>query len=535
MISPTLYKSAVGKLTHLNVVDDDNWLFETKEVKNFLQINSPTEYLDTTPDPDGFLWNGFFDLGQVVTTYERKYTKLQTVLAQIQGSAATVILGLIIILHPYSQAKFNETLINELFDVKMKKRDLDGNHGNHVKSKASTKGTNKTKDLNINGKNKGTKSQKARSGSPKNSEGNEKIEIKVTENIFGGGGGKEDIEAIGGSVVTSQRALLTSAGKQETKPGITTNNLNTVQSFKAILYSIENETDSPGMLYDQIPRKTLGKSPKSQSAGMKKSTKGMSLAIDKPDRIKLNALSDVVSDSPDSPRKMSEISLREEKEIDSPEENKQNELMLTVPPMSPQSGFEKQGLFSFDLGEEFKEDNGEKEKEEEENGVEKVAEEETEDEDASKKYESSRVDISIWEFFTSFIKKSEKTKEKFDVLNKGMKNVRERMDILNIMKKFRELDKLKTLLLEEDQLTLFNAIPKTEIRSGETPVRASISLNNEKSHAFSQRILKKSTFIEINDKQEEIKKSYDNISMKNKKSKIDYRLLEFYNNILANK
>ena len=36
------------------------------------------------------------------------------------------------------------------------------------------------------------------------------------------------------------------------------------------------------------------------------------------------------------------------------------------------------------------------------------------------------------------------------VLNKRMKNIEEKLDIFNIMKKFREIDKLKALLLEDD-------------------------------------------------------------------------------------
>jgi len=115
-----------------------------------------------------------------------------------------------------------------------------------------------------------------------------------------------------------------------------------------------------------------------------------------------------------------------------------------------------------------------------------------------------------------------------------MKNVKERMDILNIMKKFREVDKLKALLLEEeDQLVLFNAMPKAQIRHGENDITANDLMMNKK--PFSQKILKRSTFIEMNENQDSMKKAYDNIYMKPEKSRIDIRLMELYKNMLRNK
>jgi len=194
-----------------------------------------------------------------------------------------------------------------------------------------------------------------------------------------------------------------------------------------------------------------------------------------------------------------------------------------IPPLSPQDNtgaIEKQDLISLDMRG-FKENN------------EKEPEEGADEEGNSSKYEPANINISIWEFFSSFIMKTKRTREKFELLNKGMKNVRERMDILNIMKKFRELDKLKALLLEEDQLVLFNAIPKAEIKSDEATAKslALIPEDGMKTNAFSKIFLKKPVFIEINEKQEQIRKSYNNIQMKAKKSKIDARLLEFYHDI----
>jgi len=527
MLSPTMLKSGVIELNHLKVIDDDGWLFESKKVKNYIKVATPTEYFDLEPDEDGFLWSGIFQMGQLKTTYERKYTRLQTVLAQIQGSAATVILALVILLRPYSQVKFKEVLINELFDVKVRKRD----------------------DPNINGKNSGNKKPKKRNSFAKDKQRTmmeqakqaptaQEFEMKLTKIPS-----KEALEGNQFLSLASDRPLnIVKEEKLLERRLSPKNQAALAQSFKTLLHSIENENCSPEIVNNQKSAQTLekvalltqGKEQETCSSPdtRRKSKRGQSLAIDKPDKIKLTALSDVISDGPDSPRKISDISLKEEKSQEEQEnekacsvENAQKDyLQLSSPPISPQNVTERQDLISLEMGD-LKQNDGQEASEGEE------MDDETQDEDALN-YESQKIDISIWEFFASYIRKTKKTQEKFELLNKGMKNVKERMDILNIMKKFRELDKLKALLLEEDQLTLFNAMPKARIKSGQSEIATDELM---KSKSFSQRILKKSTFIEANENQEHIKQSYDKIQMKAKKSKIDHKLMELYKSMLLNK
>jgi len=508
-VTPSLSKSAWMKLSQLNVIDDDGWVFETKKTRNFIKASTPTEYFDLTPDPDGILWSGLLDLGQMYTTYERKYTRLQTVLAQIQGSATAMILALIILLHPYSQVKFNEALINELFTVKMKKN-KDG----------SAKKKTKKGSVIIQGNEK----PKERNSIQKRNQG---IEIKQKSN-----------ETIGGiSCLESDRALMTTTRGQEDKsPEISSpdNKLTTPHSFKTILSSIDHEADAPRVPFTQKPAQTMDMN-FSIAPTRCQSDNRFNLAIEKPEKFRLAAMSDEVSQGPETPRKLSEISFNEDNQVQriSSSEEKKTGLMIEtnnscpmkalIPPLSPQDNtgaIEKQDLISLDMRG-FKENN------------EKEPEEGADEEGNSSKYEPANINISIWEFFSSFIMKTKRTQEKFELLNKGMKNVRERMDILNIMKKFRELDKLKALLLEEDQLVLFNAIPKAEIKSDEATAKslALIPEDGIKTNAFSKILLKKPVFIEINEKQEQIRKSYNNIQMKVKKSKIDARLLEFYHDI----
>ena len=507
MLSPTMLKSGIIRLNHLNVIDDDGWLFENKKVKNYIKVDTPLENFDLEPDAAGFLYSGVFELGQVITTYERQYTRIQTVLAQIQGSAATVILALIIILRPYSKVKFQEVLINELFDIKIKKKDAANAKNNPSKSTKERRSLRGDKQKTIE---QAKQSPQPGRGSLKSTQ---VFDIQIPRIAS-----EEAIERNRYVSLESDRPLQSSRERSEEDKDLSTK----FQSFQKLLNSIENNSPagyhkSPQTLRQRVLLEQMkGEDSSSLETTRKLSDNRLSLAIEKPEKTKLETLNNRGNDEPDpdSPRKVSDISLHEEDRRSSSPESSSKKDCFPSSPLSPQNGTELVALEMVDL----KPD-------------EEVQEEETQDED-NLNYESSKIDISIWEFFASYIKKTEKTKEKLAVLDRGMKNVKERMDILNIMKKFRELDKLKALLLEEDQLILFNAMPKAEIRSDETEITTNELL---RSKSFSKRILKKSTFIEMNEKQELVKQSYDNIQMKGKKSKIDYKLLELYQDMLLNK
>jgi len=132
---------------------------------------------------------------------------------------------------------------------------------------------------------------------------------------------------------------------------------------------------------------------------------------------------------------------------------------------------------------------------------------------------ASTIDITFWEYIRSYIKSSNTHNEKLALIKKGVKEMEERLDIFNIMRKFREIDKLKALLFEDDQLKLFNCMPKAELS-----VVGSLEAEMEN---VSHRILKNSKFLEINEEHELIR-SLKKISAKPKKSKIDQRLLAIF-------
>jgi len=122
MLSPSTYKTSVMNLGHVVVSSDMGWLVEDKKVENYVKMAGVTENLDTNSNIQGYMLNLLVQLDQLKTNYERNYPKLQDVLAQIQGLVTIVILSVVVLMKPYSHLKFNESLINDIFEVKMTKK-----------------------------------------------------------------------------------------------------------------------------------------------------------------------------------------------------------------------------------------------------------------------------------------------------------------------------------------------------------------------------------------------------------------------------
>ena len=73
---------------------------------------------------------------------------------------------------------------------------------------------------------------------------------------------------------------------------------------------------------------------------------------------------------------------------------------------------------------------------------------------------TTRININFWDYIVACFCKPQAIQKKFELLREGENKIRERLDIFNVMKKLREIDKLKMLLLDKDQLTLFDNLPK---------------------------------------------------------------------------
>lgn len=134
-----------------------------------------------------------------------------------------------------------------------------------------------------------------------------------------------------------------------------------------------------------------------------------------------------------------------------------------------------------------------------------------------------KMNLSAWDYYSSFIYKPKALKVKLKLFNEGIENINDRMQIENLMKKMREFDKLRALLLDQNQLILFNNLPKPEIPSAD---------NNEnklrrKTSAVQKEIARPS-FKEEKRTVQEIIDSYRRIQRKSQKTDIDQKLLELF-------
>jgi len=139
--------------------------------------------------------------------------------------------------------------------------------------------------------------------------------------------------------------------------------------------------------------------------------------------------------------------------------------------------------------------------------------------------EPSRLNITFWDYIRSFVRRSDAMKEKMRLLNEGINRINERLDIFQMFKKFREIDKLKVLLLEYDQLVLFEGIPRPQLILRDEEDEA-----ENDSKKISKRQLQQAKFVSEKRKYQKVLNAYANIKGKKKSQStiIDQRLLDIY-------
>ena len=138
------------------------------------------------------------------------------------------------------------------------------------------------------------------------------------------------------------------------------------------------------------------------------------------------------------------------------------------------------------------------------------------------------VTVSFWEDFWALCKRRSKVKSKIKQRNAAMRNFLEKMDLVYVLKKFLEIEKLKILLLNQDQYHLFDFFPKPYVtKTGH--ILLDYAGNNKKKRASTFEELSQSQIISNVDKLNKavsIKKAYQNIKEKENHDAIDEKLLK---------
>jgi len=135
---------------------------------------------------------------------------------------------------------------------------------------------------------------------------------------------------------------------------------------------------------------------------------------------------------------------------------------------------------------------------------------------------SRKINITFWDYIKSYVWKSKSLNKKLVLIQEGMERINERLDIFNVLRKLREVDKLKVLLFEGEQLVLFEGLPRPELSIKEqvNPIRSRKSITHDQ--------LKNSRFITEIDKNELVALSYESLKEKNSPNIVDQKLIEIY-------
>ncbi|EAR93757.1 transmembrane protein, putative (macronuclear) [Tetrahymena thermophila SB210] len=134
----------------------------------------------------------------------------------------------------------------------------------------------------------------------------------------------------------------------------------------------------------------------------------------------------------------------------------------------------------------------------------------------------NKINVSTWEYFKSFIIPTEKYKKKKQIIKYSVDKLYHNLDIFNILKKLVDVEKLKRLLLDQDQLRLFDCLPNPTIQPD-------LAFKKQSSQIWDQK--NKEVDLMYQDERSEMQKlsdafqSYMNITQKQNQRGIDKKII----------
>ena len=141
------------------------------------------------------------------------------------------------------------------------------------------------------------------------------------------------------------------------------------------------------------------------------------------------------------------------------------------------------------------------------------------------KLKETPLNLTMFQHFKSFFLRNPDLEMKKNQRKTGISNIFSQLDLKFILKKFSEIDKLKMLLLDQDQYHLFEYLPKPVIMKN-----SKIHMNYVKAQQnISIKLDSKTDIIHQNDplkKAKIVQKAFDNIMKKENMNDIDKKLIE---------
>ena len=529
--STVLTKMEIGLV---EVMTDSGWFLQSNERREYVKLNNIREYL-TTQLFEGYIYHMIIEDSRMTTRYTRSYIKLQEALGAAQGLISAFMIIFIIVAYPFSRMKFYESLVNEIFSIKATPSSMDprtdkAEHG--TISKKPNAVTLKEKVRRRKGK---ANTREEASGTSENEE--RRISLKSDEQDA-----CKDIRD------RNKKAVTTKEIEAALHAQVEINIKSEEDSIKADYIPDEglhrkNHYTRPPHAYSPLtsPDRSFliaGKNCLSPDASRRKMSFHSQFPIEteKSMKIEMKMLQEPYEEGFNFMKSAGddlEINLGDKQEASrNNDEQRGKEVPKSLNEEAQMN--EKEDMIGCDqkpIIDDGLNNLGEKECLEDPKAIQNFLasrsnnnqidciKESLTNIDAAK---TVQLNLTFSEYLSSFIRKDGYAKRKVDSINFGISLINERLDVFNILKKLREVDKLKVLILEEHHRSLFNGLPKPEI-----------NLEDQNTDSLDARmtqyqVLKGPRFIERVASTREVLRSIDKIRSKTDKSQIDQKFVEIY-------
>jgi len=535
------YKELTLWLNHLEVKSDVGWLLEEQEVEKYISFEKTVENLNFRQDL-GAVLNFVVRVDKIKTHYERSYTKISDVFAEVNGLGAAIIVAFAFFLRPYSDIKFNEGLINELFEIKGP--DMDG---------CNSKPKNNSKTRKRSNSKKNSKKLERKNSSKAGGVAAEGLTAKKDHLKIEIGGDKSAMNSILNSPCDSFNITKTPVNDRSQSPTkevqfgelnntLALNQTTQLMDSKPLRHHTLKMSSPPSMSmldskpgqYDKDIREDVstfravdtqraenfslvGNSRRDSGTYRSQLLQAKPLPVKPTNKI----LEHYEAENPEEIEIVLENLIHEKKEETLKMEDSFRKMNESIKKKT--SFMERTALYRADNRKEDREDTSQIESMVDEGEL-KVKAKELPEKLCKSTY---KINITFWEYLHSYFWKSKELKEKFRLLNEGIRRIEERLDIFKVFKKFREVDKMRLLLFESEQLVLFDSLPKPELASKDDDDTTAPELDKSKSIEH----IRQSRFINEKRRNDLIALSYENMKKKMRKSIIDDRLLDIYDSI----
>lgn len=423
-IGPNIKKKEYMYLKNIELISDVG-IFSTKnEYKNYIAFNNIDEKMDPYPTDSSIVY-GEIKLNRNLEVYTRIYMKIQNLISQVNGVAALIVVILAVLVKPYAELKFYEKLVNKGFDLTNLENHPSPNPENLILN--NTPSPNKPESNYLAGSstknpfhNKLNSDEFQFTTVPKTAKN---FETEVDEILQETRKNQKDSKSLRCNTMKHEENKSFGGDLKNLKASKHPKSMLDVRKEHSIIIEdqmVEEQNKIKNLDSTIVRSKEYQCNPDKQDL-----ERGSQLSLNLGDNLESGGTVQSLASKDEQPMKPSTMIKGLQSQLQSNEslEIERSELGAeTRPPGKVRRSTNIQLL--------------------------------------DKAMEEQKINFSFCEYLIHKIFNTKKTAEKMHVIEQGIKHINDRLDIFNVLTKLREIDKLKALLLDDGQETLFNNLPK---------------------------------------------------------------------------